>query len=269
MKNTHSTAIIGNDVKIGENVTIGPYCVIDGKISIGNNCKLHSHVVISGNTTIGENCEIFPFASLGSKPQDYKFKNEETFLEIGSGNTIREYVTINPGTANGGGLTKVGNNNFLMISCHIGHDAKVGNNCTIGNNVPLGGHVVLEDFVTIGGNSAIHQQVLIGTQAMIGGMVGVKENILPYSLVMPKEGSIYGAIRGVNIVGLKKRGFEKQDIVIITKYFEKLANAKSVFEAIESTVMENQYIEKIIDFIYRSNKFEHSKGLAQFCYSEN
>ena len=269
MSNINATAIIGKDVKIGENVKIGAYCVIDGNVKIGDNCVLHSHVAISGNTTIGDACEIFPFASLGSKPQDYKFKDEETFLEIGSGNKIREYVTINPGTANGGSLTKVGNNNFLMISCHIGHDAKVGNNCTIGNNVPLGGHVVLEDFVTIGGNSAIHQQVIIGTQAMIGGMVGVKENILPYSLVMPKEGSIYGAIRGVNIVGLKKRGFEKQNIIAITKYFEKLANSHSILEEIENNVDENQYIKKIIDFIHTSQKFEHSKGLASFCYSSN
>jgi UDP-N-acetylglucosamine acyltransferase len=266
MKNIHQTAIIGENVQLGYNVTIGAYCIIEGKITLGNGCNLHSHVAISGNTTIGENCEIFPFASIGSKPQDYKFHNEETFLEIGNGNTIREYVTINPGTANGGGITKVGNNNFLMISCHIGHDATVGNNCTIGNNVPLGGHVTLEDFVTIGGNSAIHQQVMIGTQSMIGGMIGVKENILPYSLVMPKEGSIYGAIRGVNIVGLKKRGFEKADIIAITKYFEKLSHAKSILEEIENYKEQNAHIQKIIDFVHQSHNFEHSKGLAQFCY---
>jgi UDP-N-acetylglucosamine acyltransferase len=267
MRNVHATAIVSNTAEIGENVTIGAYCIIDGNVKIGNGCVLHSHVVVAGNTKIGENCEIFSFASIGSKPQDYKFKNEETFLEIGSGNVIREYVTINPGTANGGGLTKIGDNNFLMISCHIGHDAKVGNNCTIGNNVPLGGHVVLEDFVTIGGNSAIHQQVMIGTQVMIGGMVGVKENIIPYALVMPREGSIYGAIRGVNIVGLKKRGFEKSDIVSIVKYFEKLAGCSSVLEYVDGETEKNEYIQKIVDFIRQSQNFEHSKGLAPFCYA--
>lgn len=264
MTGVHKTALIGQDVELAPGVTIGPYCIIQGNVKIGRGCILHSHVCIQGNTTVGENCEIFPFASIGSKPQDYKFKDESTYLEIGNNNRIREYVTINPGTATGGGLTKIGDNNFLMISSHVGHDVKIGNNCTIGNNVPLGGHVVLQDFVTIGGNAAIHQQIMIGEQSMIGGMVGVKENIIPYALVTPRSGSIYGAIRGVNVVGLKKRGFNKQDIIAITKYYEELAQSCTISDKIATSQNDNIYIQRIVDFIHKSQTFEHSKGLAPF-----
>jgi UDP-N-acetylglucosamine acyltransferase len=264
MSQIHGTAIVESTVQIGNNIKIGAYCVIKGNVKIGNNTILHSHVCVEGNTTIGENCEFFPFSSIGSKPQDYKFHNEETFLEIGSGNVIREYVTINPGTQHGGGLTKIGNNNFLMISSHIGHDATVGNNCTIANNVPLGGHVVLEDFITIGGNSAVHQFVRIGSYSMVGGMVGVKENIIPFSLVTPCVGSVYGGIRGVNIVGLKRKGFSKEDIHTITKAFDTLHTDDPMEEKIHKLDISNQHLQHIINFIRQSQKMEHSKGLAPF-----
>ena len=264
MTTVHPTAIIEGNVQLDDGVEIGAYCYVSGNVRIGKNTIIKHHVSIEGNTTIGENCEIFQFASIGSKPQDYKFKNEETFLEIGNGNMIREYVTINPGTGFGGGLTKIGNNNLLMISSHIGHDCIVGNNCTIANNVPLGGHVVLEDHITIGGNAAIHQFVRIGSHSMIGGMVGVKENIIPFALVTPCENSIYGGIRGVNLVGLKRRGFEKSAIQEIIKAYETLSGENS-FE-IKSNALQNGgiYSQKIAQFIKESQSMEHSKGLASF-----
>ena len=260
----HATAIIQGNVHLHDGVEIGAYCYISGNITIGKNTIIKHHVSIEGNTIIGENCEIFQFASIGSKPQDYKFKNEETFLEIGSGNVIREYVTINPGTGFGGGLTKIGNNNLLMISSHIGHDCIVGNNCTIANNVPLGGHVVLENYVTIGGNAAIHQFVRIGSHAMVGGMVGVKENIIPFALVTPCDNSIYGGIRGVNLVGLKRRGFEKSAIHEIIKAYEVLSGQDSFEVKADILAGGGIHSQKLAQFIKESQEMEHSKGIASF-----
>jgi UDP-N-acetylglucosamine acyltransferase len=260
----HATAIIEGNVRLDEGVEIGAYCYISGNITIGKNTAIKHHVSIEGNTTIGENCEIFQFASIGSKPQDYKFKNEETFLEIGSRNIIREYVTINPGTGFGGGLTKIGNSNLLMISSHIGHDCIVGNNCTIANNVPLGGHVVMEDYITIGGNAAIHQFVKIGSHAMIGGMVGVKENIIPFALVTPCDNSIYGGIRGVNLVGLKRRGFEKSEIQEIMKAYDILSGEDSFEVKANILTKGGDHSQKIAQFVKESQVMEHSKGLAPF-----
>lgn len=263
-KNIHATAIVGSSAVVDSSVIIGPYCVITGNVKIKKGCILHSHVCISGDTEIGENCEIFPFASIGSKPQDYKFKNEQTKLIIGNNNTIREYVTINPGTSFGGGVTQVGDNNLLMISSHIGHDAKIGSNCTIANNVPIAGHVVIEDFVTIGGNSAVHQFVRVGSNSMIGGMVGLKENVLPFSLVTPSHSSVYGAIRGVNIVGLKKRNFEKSDIQAIVYAFAILQQDGAIENKCQKLDTSNKFVKKIADFIKLSDDMEHSKGLAHF-----
>jgi UDP-N-acetylglucosamine acyltransferase len=264
MAKIHATAIIEESVTLEDDVNIGAYCVISGNVTIGNGTVIHNYVSIQGNTKIGKNCEIFPFASLGSKPQDYKFKNEKTFLEIGDGNLIREYVTMNIGTEFGGGITKVGNNNMFMMSAHVGHDCQVGSNCTIANNVALGGHVVIDDFVVIGGNSAVHQFVRIGSNVMIGGMVGVKENIIPFALVTPSDSSVYGAIRGVNIVGLKRKGFEKSDISQIIKAYDILSSDKSIEEKIKNLKEMGKYAESIVNFIHQSQNMGHSKGLASF-----
>ena len=264
MEKIHKTAIIGENVHLDDDVEIGAYCCISGNVKIGKNTIIRNHVSIEGNTTIGANCEIFPFASIGSKPQDYKFQNEETFLEIGDNNLIREHVTMNPGTSFGGGITKVGNNNMFMMSSHIGHDCIVGNYCTIANNVPLGGHVTLEDYVVIGGNAAIHQFVRIGSYAMIGGMVGVKENIIPFALVTPCLDSVYGGIRGVNIVGLKRRGFEKSDIYEIMQAYEILTSHNSFEEKADAIERGGIYSKKIAEFIKVSQSMESSKGLAPF-----
>lgn len=266
MAKIHSTAIVENSVKLDETTEVGAYCILKGNVTIGQNTVLHSHISIEGNTKIGENCEIFPFASIGSKPQDYKFKNEITYTEIGNNNIIREHVTINAGTAHGTGITKIGNHNMLMINSHIGHDTSVGNYCTIANNVPLGGHVILEDFVIVGGNSAVHQFIKIGSYSMVGGMIGVKENIIPYSLVTPCNNSIYGGIRGVNIVGLKRKNFSKEAIQTIHNAFEILSDkTKSIEEKIGIILQHpNEYTQNIIDFIKSSQQMEHSKGLAPF-----
>ena len=178
----HSSSVVENGAKIGKNVQIGPFCYIGPQSQIDDNVELVSNVHIEGNTKIGKGTKIFPFSSIGTQPQDLKFKGEHNSLEIGENNTIREYVTINPGTKGGGGKTVIGNNCLLMISSHVAHDCKIGNDVVIANNVPLGGHVTIEDSVVIGGNSAVQQFTRIGRLAMIGGMTGVLKDVIPFGL---------------------------------------------------------------------------------------
>jgi UDP-N-acetylglucosamine acyltransferase len=176
----HKTAIIDPKSKISSNVSIGPYSVIGPDVEIDENTTIYSHVSISGHTKIGKRNKIYPFASIGNDPQDLKYNGEETKLIIGDENTIREYVTINPGTVGDGGKTIIGNSCLFMISSHVAHDCLIGNNVIIANNVPLGGHVIIEDNVVIGGNSAVQQFTRIGKMAMIGGMTGVLHDVIPY-----------------------------------------------------------------------------------------
>ena len=178
----HKTAIIDPKAKISTNVKIGAYTIVGPNVEIDENSEIQSHVSIVGNTKIGKNNKIYPFSSIGNDPQDLKFNGEKTKLEIGDNNKIREYVTINPGTSGGGGLTKIGNNCLFMVSSHIAHDCIVGNNVILANNVPLGGHAEIEDNVIIGGNSAVQQFTRVGKSAMIGGMCGVVRDIIPYGI---------------------------------------------------------------------------------------
>ena len=166
----HKTAVIDPKAKLNSGVKVGPYSVIGANVEIDENTEIQSHVSIVGNTKIGKKNKIYPFASIGNDPQDLKFQGEKTKLEIGNNNKIREYVTINPGTNGGGGITKVGNNCLFMVSAHIAHDCFVGDNVILANNVPLGGHAYIEDNVIIGGNSAVQQFTRVGRSAMIGGM---------------------------------------------------------------------------------------------------
>jgi len=178
----HKTAIIDPKAKISSSALIGAYSIIGPKVEIDEETIVQSHVSIVGNTKIGKRNNIYPFASIGNDPQDLKFSGEETKLEIGNNNKIREYVTINSGTKGGGGLTKVGNNCLFMVSSHIAHDCLVEDNVILANNVPLGGHAHIEEHVIIGGNSAVQQFTRIGKSAMIGGMCGVVRDIIPYGL---------------------------------------------------------------------------------------
>ena len=178
----HKTALVDTKAKISKNVQIGPYSIIGPNVEIGEGTVVQSHVNITGNTTIGSNNIIYPFASIGNDPQDLKYKGEETELKIGNNNKIREYVTINPGTGGGGGLTKVGNNCLFMVSSHIAHDCLVGDNVILANNVPLGGHAHVDDDAIIGGNSAVQQFTRVGKLAIIGGMSGVVRDVIPYGI---------------------------------------------------------------------------------------
>jgi len=197
----HNSSVIDKKAKIGKEVKIGPFCYIGPKVQIGEGVELISNVHIEGNTKIQKGTKIFPFASIGTVPQDLKYRGEDNSLEIGENNVIREYVTINPGTKGGGGKTVIGNNCLLMISSHIAHDCHIGNNVVIANNVPLGGHVTIEDSVVIGGNSAVQQFTRIGRLAMIGGMTGVLKDVIPFGLSFGNR----NYLRGINLIGLKRK----------------------------------------------------------------
>ena len=169
----HKTAIVDKKAKISDNVEIGPYCIIGPEVEIGTNSVIHSHVNIVGNTKIGENNQIYPFSSIGTPPQDLKYKGEKNSLVIGNNNKFREYVNINPGTEQGGGITRIGNNNLFMVYCHVAHDCLISNDAVLANNVQVGGHVTIQNNAIVGGSCAIHQFSRIGESAMIGGMTGV------------------------------------------------------------------------------------------------
>ena len=202
------TAIIDSKAKLHKNVQVGPYCVIGPNIEIGENTIIQSHVSISGNVKIGKGNKIYPFVSIND-PQDLKYKGEPTNLIIGDNNTIREYVSINPGTVGGGGKTVIGNNCLFMVSSHVAHDCQLGSNIIIANNVAIAGHAIIEDNVIIGGNSAVQQFTRIGRMAMIGGMTGVLHDVIPYGLSTGNRNSL----QGLNLIGLRRSNFDNKDIL--------------------------------------------------------
>jgi UDP-N-acetylglucosamine acyltransferase len=208
MSEIHPTAIIEDGASIGVDVKIGPYCYIGGNTVLGDRILLESHVVVTGYTEVGEGTHIFPFASIGHNPQDLKYDGELSRLEIGSNNVIREHVTVNPGTQGGGLLTKVGNDCLFMVASHVAHDCLVGDNVVLVNNATLGGHVNIGDFAIIGGLAAVHQFVRIGRHAMIGGCSGVENDVIPYGSILGNRAHL----SGLNLVGLKRRGFSREVI---------------------------------------------------------
>ena len=246
-------SIIHKDAYISNSAEIGPYVIIDENVEIGKNVKIYSHVNISGNTKIDEGTKIFPFACIGTHPQDLKYKGEETKLEIGKNNIIREYVTINPGTAGGGGLTKIGDNCLFMISSHVAHDCHVGNNVIIANNVPLGGHVTIEDDVVIGGNSAVQQFTRIGKLAMIGGMTGVLHDVIPYGLSIGNR----NYLQGLNLIGLRRANFNNKDILGLTEAYKEIFSTKNLTDNISKLngeFKENPLVKDVIEFITKDKK---------------
>ena len=249
----HNSTIIHRNAKIGKNVEIGPFCCIGPKVEIGNNVKLISTIHIEGNTKIGNGTKIFPFASIGTEPQDLKFKGEDNSLEIGENNTIREYVTINPGTKGGGGKTIIGNNCLFMISSHVAHDCHIGNNVVVANNVPLGGHVKIEDSVVIGGNSAVQQFTRIGRLAMIGGMTGVLKDVIPFGLSFGNR----NYLRGINLIGLKRKNYDQKKILELNSAFKKIFSSKNLHEnlnKINGEYKENELVKEVINFIEKDKK---------------
>ena len=249
----HKTAIVDNKAKISSNVKIGAYSVIGPYVELSDNVEIDSHVNISGNTKIGSETKIYPFASIGTNPQDLKFKGEKSNLIIGKKNTIREYVTINPGTQNGGGITKIGNNCLFMISSHVAHDCVVGNNVVIANNVPLGGHVIIEDDVVIGGNSAVQQFTRVGRLAMIGGMTGVLNDVIPFGLSFGNR----NYLKGLNIIGLRRNKYENKTIIELNNAYKKIFSSTNLHENVSKINRENKennLVKEVTSFILKDKK---------------
>ena len=249
----HNSSVIDKKTKIGKDVKVGPFCYIGPEVQIGDSVELISNVHIEGNTKIGKNTKIFPFASIGTPPQDLKYKGESNSLEIGENNAIREYVTINPGTKGGGGKTVVGNNCLLMISSHIAHDCYIGNNVVIANNVPLGGHVTIEDSVVVGGNSAVQQYTRIGRLAMIGGMTGVLKDVIPFGLSFGNR----NYLRGINLIGLKRNKYDNKKIMELNVAYKKIFSSKNLHEnlgKINGEYKGNDLVAEVINFIAKDKK---------------
>ncbi|MAJ86179.1 MAG: acyl-[acyl-carrier-protein]--UDP-N-acetylglucosamine O-acyltransferase [Candidatus Pelagibacter sp.] len=246
-------SLISSKAKIAKNVKIGPFCFVGEGVTLSENVELISNVHIEGNTIVGKGTKIFPFASIGTQPQDLKFEGEVNSLVIGENNIIREYVTINPGTKGGGLKTEIGDNCLLMISSHIAHDCKIGNNVIIANNVPLGGHVTIEDSVIIGGNSAVQQFTRIGRLAMIGGMTGVLKDVIPFGLSIGNR----NYLQGLNLIGLRRKKYDNQKIIELNQAYKEIFNTKDLhknLDKINGKFKSNELINEVISFIVKDKK---------------
>lgn len=247
----HSTAIIEPGAQLGEDVQIGPFCTIGKHVSLGDGVILKSHVTIDGHTSIGSATEIFPFASLGHAPQDKKYHGEPSTLSIGSHTIIREYTTMNPGTEGGGMVTTVGNHCLFMVSTHVAHDCKVGDYVILANNATLAGHVEVGDYAIIGGLSGIHQFVRIGHHAMIGGMSGIEADVIPYGVTTGERASL----SGLNMIGLKRRGFDKATIHILRHAYKEIFSTQTGKNLAERVILaaetfkDEPYVMELIAFL--------------------
>ena len=249
MTNIHPTAIIDAKAEIAASALIGPYCVVGPDVQLGESVELISHVAVAGRTKIGAGTRIFPFASIGHQPQDLKYRGEPSTLEIGQNNQIREYVTMNPGTEGGGMITRVGNDCLFMASAHVAHDCILGDNVIMANNATLAGHVTVGEFAFLGGLSAVHQFVRIGRHAMIGGMSGVEADVIPFGTVIGNR----ACLNGLNIVGLKRRGFSRDDIHTLRNAYRLLFAPEGTLQErlsdVEEQFKDNDVVMEIVAFI--------------------
>ncbi len=242
----HPTALVDPKAEIDANVTIGPYAIIREHVNIGAGTIIGPHAAIDPYTTIGPDCRIFQFASVGATPQAIKFGGEETYARIGRGTVIREFVTINRGTGFGGGVTEVGEENFLMAYCHIAHDCKTGRQVILANNATLAGHITIEDYVTIGGLTAIHQFVRIGKYAYVGGKSAVVKDIPPYVIAAGDRATLHG----LNKVGLKRRGMTEETLSALKKTYRIIFRfGLTLNESIARVKAEVDQVPEVIQFI--------------------
>jgi len=242
----HPTAIIHGGARLGTDVHIGPYCIVGEAVVLGDRTRLASHVVLEGHTAIGEDCVIHPFACLGAAPQHSGHKGEPTRLVVGDRNIIREHVTMHCGTAMGRGVTQVGSDGFFMAGAHIGHDCIVGDRVTMANTATLGGHVQVEDHVIIGGLAAAHQNTRIGRHAFVGGMAGVNHDVIPF-------GNVWGNhahLEGLNLVGLKRRGFSRDVINTLRAAYRMLFAEEGTFqERVEDTASAYAHSAEVMEIL--------------------
>lgn len=250
----HPTAVIEEGAVIGARVRIGPYCCIGSHVEIGEGTVLKSHVVVSGHTRIGRDNVIYPFATIGEDNQDLKYAGEPTLVEIGDRNKIRESVTIHRGTVQGGGITKVGNDNLLMVNAHVAHDCVISDHCILANNATLGGHVIVDEHVIIGGMCAIHQFCVIGAHVMVGGCSGVAQDVPPFVIAQGNHASPIG----VNTTGLERRGFSKEAIQAIRKAYKLLYRSGKTLDEVKPEIAEiataHVEVKPFYEFLARSTR---------------
>ena len=248
----HPTAIVADGARIPASCTVGPYCTIGANVVLGEDCELISHVVLDGRLTMGSRNRVYPFACLGIAPQDLKYAGEPTHLEIGDGNTIREYVTISRGTAGGGGITRVGSGCLIMAYTHIGHDSSIGNGCILANSATLAGHVIVEDYAVVGALCPVHQFCRIGKYSFIGGGTTITQNVLPYSLTsIERNNHAYG----LNKVGLERKGFTPDQLKELRAAYRLLLASK---------MNTSQALEAMREMIAAGSAGEHVAYLADF-----
>lgn len=254
MAHIHPTAIVAEGADLADDVEIGAFCVIGAHVSIGAGGKLHSHVVVDGNTKIGRNVEIFPFAAVGLQPQDLKFEGEDVGTEIGDNVNIREYVTINPGTKGGGSVTRVGDHCHLMVGAHIAHDCKIGDHVILVNHATIAGHCEIGDHAIVAGMSAVIQFARVGEHAFVGGMSGVENDVIPFGSALGNRAHL----GGLNIVGLKRRGFSRDQIHNLRRAYRMLfAEEGTLNERVEDVAKmfsEDENVMKIVNFIQADTK---------------
>lgn len=244
----HASAVVEEGASIGEGCVIGPFCYVGADVQLGARCVLMSHAIVKGQTIMGAENTVFSFAVVGEIPQDKKFDGELTRLEIGARNRIREHVTINTGTGGGGGLTKIGDDCLLMAGCHIAHDVIIANNVIVVNSAAVAGHCIIEDDVIIGGLAGIHQFVRIGKGAIIGAVTMVTNDVIPYGLVQAPRGQL----DGLNLVGLKRRGVERADIMALRAAFQMMAQGEGTFQDRVTRMGEDtdsEYVHHIVEFV--------------------
>ncbi len=248
MADVHPSAVIADGAVIGAGCRIGPFCVIGPEVVLGERITLKSHVVIDGDTHIGDETVVFSFAVIGEIPQDLKFGGEKSRLRIGARNRIREHVTMNTGTANGGGETRIGDDGLFMAGCHIAHDAQIGDRVIIVNSSAIAGHCIIEDDVIVGGLCGVHQFVRIGRGAIIGAVTMVTKDVVPHGLVQGPR----GVLDGLNLVGLKRKGVARADITALRAAFQMLKDGEGTFQdrahrlADES---DSAYVQQMVAFI--------------------
>lgn len=250
----HPTAIVHPGAELAADVVVGPYSVVGEEVKVGSGCRINAHVYIAPHTTIGDCCEIYPYASLGTPPQDLKFDGRRTEVIIGSRNIIREFVTINRGSVGGDEVTRVGDNNLFMAYSHVAHDCVIGNHVIMANAATLAGHVVVQDYATLGGLSAVHQFVRIGAHSYVGGKTGVVKDIPPYMLASGARAKLFG----VNVVGLKRRNFSDSAVQALKDFYRIVfRSAMPLNKALDEAASQLKDVEEVrilLDFIRGSER---------------
>ncbi|CCG06782.1 acyl-ACP--UDP-N-acetylglucosamine O-acyltransferase [Pararhodospirillum photometricum] len=258
MPSVHATAVVDPRATLAESVTIGPFCTVGPDVVLGEGVTLVSHVAVSGRTRIGAGTTVFPFASLGSPPQDLKYRGEPSTLEIGERNVIREHVTMNPGTEGGGMITRVGNGGLFMVGVHVAHDCHIGDEVIIANNVLLGGHVHIGDWAVLGGGAAVHQFVRIGKLAMVGGVTGVEADVIPFGSVIGNRAHL----AGLNIVGLRRRGYARDEMHALRGAAKLLFSGSAVAEQLPLVAQQypdSAIVAEVLAFV----QADSSRGLCR------